>query len=321
MQIVETRGNLRLMGASMQDLRAKHNAFRELLPHSDHDSSIHSGEEGRWKEELLAEFLRTYLPPHIQVETGFIYSKDHSVASYQIDILLWDIRKSAPILRYGNAVIVDPACVVGAISVKSNLRPNDIPKELRELSNIKLLASVEDAPKPYTALFAYRTTVPSRRITQSVLEYYEERRNYSPPAERPGGPSKRIGISAAELIDSIVILDGDRWHISAPKPLPPDKKSGGSKAPESSLQATLLYYPNEQCVESAGFECDWRKSYEIISGCMRALPEWNEGLKNSLPNPSGDRAANSKKIELDCLYRPFKTRWMHPPAENAARNE
>ncbi len=81
----------------------------------------HWGEEGRYKEAILKNILRKFLPKNISVETGFIISSNnqHRI-SKQIDIIIYD--NSYPVLfSEGDFIITTMENVKGIIEVKSKI--------------------------------------------------------------------------------------------------------------------------------------------------------------------------------------------------------
>ncbi len=133
------------------------NLFRNLLPHNERQSSIHSGEEGRFVENLLVEFLRKTLPDGMAIASGFVVRvgrKKEITSSKQIDILIYDTRY-APLMKYGDAVVIHNLAVIAAISVKKNITLNEIKDETESLSFVGSLCGGNPNLKPYLAIFAF----------------------------------------------------------------------------------------------------------------------------------------------------------------------
>ena len=89
------------------------------------------GEEGRYKEIILREILRSFLPKRYGIGTGFAICKDDKVTS-QIDIIIYDKFKAdnnAEILKKGDFVIIESKSVVGIIEVKSSFDSNIFSKK------------------------------------------------------------------------------------------------------------------------------------------------------------------------------------------------
>ena len=129
--------------------------FRNLLPSVSANASIHPGEEGRFVESLVVEFLRKSLPSQLEVASGFIVSsKDTGVRSSQVDIVIYDKQRYVPIMKYGDAVVIHDKALVAAISVKKNIRRDEITSEFQALSKIGSMCGMNGNPKPYLAVFA-----------------------------------------------------------------------------------------------------------------------------------------------------------------------
>ncbi|PEM44326.1 DUF6602 domain-containing protein [Bacillus toyonensis] len=115
--------------------------------------------DGEWKESVLRNILRRYLPETIAVGRGFIYSPNR--CSTQIDILLYDV--SYPILfKDGDLVFVTPDAVRGIIEVKSNVTTQTLNVAFNKLvANARLInTSRPNAHNPcFTGLFSYETEI------------------------------------------------------------------------------------------------------------------------------------------------------------------
>lgn len=79
----------------------------------------HWGEDGRYKEIIVMNILRKFLPQNFSVGTGFIMNNnDYDSISTQIDIIIY--QNDYPIIfKEGDFVIVNSKNVVGVIEVKS----------------------------------------------------------------------------------------------------------------------------------------------------------------------------------------------------------
>ncbi|MEN0645452.1 DUF6602 domain-containing protein [Alkalicoccobacillus gibsonii] len=99
------------------EFNATKDRIRHLL------GSAHWGEDGRYKEVILMNFLKRFLPNNLEIGTGFI-KKGNSIST-QIDIIIYN-----PILptyfKENDFVIVQPKSVLGIIEVKSNPDRNKI---------------------------------------------------------------------------------------------------------------------------------------------------------------------------------------------------
>ncbi|MDY0339920.1 MAG: hypothetical protein RBS17_01740 [Coriobacteriia bacterium] len=172
--------------------------FRELLPHTDNDAAVHSGEEGRFVETLLAQFLEESLPARVAVGTGFVVDLELEVCSSQIDIIVYDRQEYVPYLRYGSAVVVPREAVLAAISVKKNLRYADIAPELQALGEIGSLCGMTGLGRPYLCLLGFdaKTGRDIPAVAQTVFGHIQS-----------AYPERQSRYSTNELVDAIIVLD------------------------------------------------------------------------------------------------------------------
>ncbi|MCU5101264.1 hypothetical protein OCA20_14240 [Bacillus cereus] len=127
--------------------------------------------DGEWKESVLRNVLRRYLPETITVGRGFIYSP--TGCSTQIDILLYDV--SYPILfKDGDLVFVTPDAVRGIIEVKSKVTSQTLKDVFDKLvTNARLInTSRPNNHNPcFTGLFSYETEIHDHnRVLQLLNE-------------------------------------------------------------------------------------------------------------------------------------------------------
>ncbi|NHC43627.1 hypothetical protein G6549_27710 [Bacillus sp. MM2020_1] len=95
------------------ELKASQNRVRFFI------NNYHWGEDGRFKEVLLMNYLKKVLPSNVSVGTGFV-RKGNEVSS-QIDLIIFN--NSCPTLfSEGDFIIVLPESVYGIIEVKSKIR-------------------------------------------------------------------------------------------------------------------------------------------------------------------------------------------------------
>ncbi|WP_157659733.1 DUF6602 domain-containing protein [Burkholderia ubonensis] len=177
--------------------------FRTLLPHQERDASIHSGEEGRFIELALSQYLREKLPQGIGVGSGFVIDVAGGWSSKQIDIILYDAANFAPVMRYGDAVVVPVQSVVGVLSVKRTLYKSQLANELLALTEIGSYAGGRGFPKPYLGIIAFGHE--KKKFEKVVLETFDGIKNhYSPNVDKKG---RLHYYSWNELIDSVIVFD------------------------------------------------------------------------------------------------------------------
>ena len=89
--------------------------------------NTHWGEEGRYKEAILKNVIRRFLPTNLSIGTGFIIRKnnDELQVSKQIDIIIYD--NTVPVLfSEGDFVITTYKNVRGIVEVKTKIRNGEL---------------------------------------------------------------------------------------------------------------------------------------------------------------------------------------------------
>lgn len=126
-----------------EELLALTNKVRNLI--------THWGEDGRYKEAVLKNVIRRFLPEKFSIGTGFVikqtYNRGEHLSSGQIDLLIYD--DASPVLfKEGDFVILTPDAVKGIIEVKANLQNQGISQVLRQANeNGQFIFSGKDNKK------------------------------------------------------------------------------------------------------------------------------------------------------------------------------
>ena len=97
----------------------------------------HPGEFGVYREKIVAEFLKPFLPTRLDIGSGFIIT-DKGNISTQCDIIIFD-KENTPIIENTEQRFFPVESVVGVIEVKSVLNKTKLTEALIKLSNIKKL--------------------------------------------------------------------------------------------------------------------------------------------------------------------------------------
>lgn len=154
----------------MEALLNTYKQFQILIPSDSQDASAHKGEDGRYVENLIREYLIRFLPKQLEVLTGFILRpavktglngrerKDkEDIHSTQLDLVIYDSFNYPIFQRLGDSVIVPPEGVIAIISIKKHLNDVDILKECNALKEASKLCSCKNIEGklmrgPYLAL-------------------------------------------------------------------------------------------------------------------------------------------------------------------------
>lgn len=189
----------------MDALLNTYRQFQTLIPSSKNAGAAHAGEDGRYVEYLIREYLQRYLPRDLEVLTGFILrpavscgnhdksrKEDEHEISGQLDIIVYDSAHYPIYQRFGDSVIVPPEGVVAVISVKKHLRIEDISHEIEMLGKASALCphrkgDGKNARSPFTALVTMEDKIGEQckdlltaeqkgeRAYRKLEEYYNSR--------------------------------------------------------------------------------------------------------------------------------------------------
>lgn len=150
-------GDARLFQESItQELDAIKNRVRHLI------GNAHWGEEGRFKEAVLKNVIRKFLPSNLSVGTGFILraegdSDDQNELSSQLDVIIYD--NTLPLLfSEGDFIITTANNIRAIIEVKSRITHNTFAQVVKQFDNsitpfIPLFIAREQ--KVFTGIFAF----------------------------------------------------------------------------------------------------------------------------------------------------------------------
>lgn len=113
--------------STTKELLALTNRVRNLI--------THWGEDGRYKEAVLKNVIRRFLPEKFTIGTGFVIKQTNNrgehLSSKQIDLLIYD--DASPVLfKEGDFVILTPDAVKGIIEIKANLQNQSLSDVLRQ---------------------------------------------------------------------------------------------------------------------------------------------------------------------------------------------
>lgn len=200
--------------------------FETLIPAPKGAGAEHKGEDGRFVEDLLREYLRRYLPKGLEVLTGFILRpavktgktgkerlSESDRHSTQLDIIVFDSASYPVFQRFGSSVIVPPEGVVGIISVKKHLYDGDIKKECEALFDAATLCETvySNNPKnkvrgPYLAVVSVKSKI--KKPKTDTLEWIFD--------QATSAYSEQSDVTFDKLVGFIGALD--EWSIFKRRP-------------------------------------------------------------------------------------------------------
>ena len=128
--------------------------------------SAHWGEEGRYKEEILKNILKRFLPNNLSVGTGFIVHGNNSensgsTISTQLDIIIYD-NNTPNLFSEGDFIITTEENVKGIIEVKTrvvnaNGQKNSIKHVIEKFQQLQSFTKFSETGKNsiFKGLFVY----------------------------------------------------------------------------------------------------------------------------------------------------------------------
>ncbi|MEZ5716432.1 MAG: DUF6602 domain-containing protein, partial [Paracoccaceae bacterium] len=168
-------------------LLAVYRQFETLLPSPNSEGAEHRGEDGRYVEALLRNYLQKYLPKDLEVLTGFILrpavktgkntrnrKKETDQHSTQLDIIVYDTGTYPVFQRMGETVIVPPEGVIAVVSAKKTLRNKDLSAECQALAAVaNICRSDEGKPQerrrgPFLALVGAGSQLTDIRVAKET---------------------------------------------------------------------------------------------------------------------------------------------------------
>ncbi|MDG4947369.1 hypothetical protein NYR72_01690 [Actinobacillus equuli subsp. haemolyticus] len=169
--------------------------FEILIPSKNTQGSAHNGEDGRFVESLIKEYIKKFLPKGLEVLTGFILrpavktgidgrerKDDEDKHSTQLDIIIYNSSNYPIFQRFGDSVIVPPEGVIAILSIKKTLKTDDIKKELEALKNASELCECNNGDqklrKPYLALISMRNNISNTKGKAEELVFEKIKNSY-----------------------------------------------------------------------------------------------------------------------------------------------
>jgi len=114
--------------------------------------SSHWGEEGRYKEAILRNVIKRFLPNNLSIGTGFVINKNNNYTpiSGQIDVIIYD--NTTPVLfSEGDFVITTYKNVKGIIEVKTKIRNDQLRGIIKDAKTNGMLIG----KKIFNGIFSY----------------------------------------------------------------------------------------------------------------------------------------------------------------------
>jgi len=125
------------------------------------------GEDGRYKEYILRNIIRKFLPSNLKIGTGFIVKNENEEykCSSQIDILIFDSSYSI-LFSEGDFFIVSPNSVKAIIEVKTNIENQSLNEAVEKINkNISFINN----HSVFAGIFSFEG-YPENNVTEENLK-------------------------------------------------------------------------------------------------------------------------------------------------------
>ena len=121
----------------MRLLQAVRNEAARIEAHVK-DSNLfgHMGDRGTFREGIISNFLRPFLPECYGLDSGEVFSEDGS-QSAEIDIVLYDAIFSTALFRGAKKMLFPAESVFGSIEVKSRLDSKELQIAIGNIASVK----------------------------------------------------------------------------------------------------------------------------------------------------------------------------------------
>jgi hypothetical protein len=127
----------------------------------------HAPTVGTFYEDALRAVVAEVLPASLTAGTGFVFDPQTRSCSKQLDMLIYDSTRAAPLYRRGEFAIVTPQMAISHSEIKKTLRPTDLRSIITTFLRSPLGTRPGDFPGLHrVAVFAYS----SRSSTASLLD-------------------------------------------------------------------------------------------------------------------------------------------------------
>lgn len=142
-----------------KEFKSYENRVRHLI------DDVHMGEDGRYKEVILMNYLKRVLPKNLSVGSGFVRNGE---ITRQIDIIIYD--NTYPLLfSEGDFVIANPENVKGIIEVKTTVDKYTLIDVMKKANKNGEIIIGKSKRQIFNGIFSYN----SRNCTD-ILEKFKE---------------------------------------------------------------------------------------------------------------------------------------------------
>lgn len=182
----------RFLGSITDELNANSNRIDYLISHSQ--------TKGNFREFLLRNILKKYIPQKFTVATGFIEN-----CARQCDIIIYDSQNYSPFFKEDELVVVPEKSVRAVIEVKTTLQTNSLTESLELLDEV---AGRRSFPAPFfKGIFAFKTDYKEvSSIARAIKEFYQIDDDYK---------SNKRGVEYLfQVVDAVSVISSHHLEVS-----------------------------------------------------------------------------------------------------------
>lgn len=154
----------------MKLLEAIRNSSAKLIAEFE-DSKLfeHKGEIGEYREQIISQLIRPFLPDCYGLGSGQIFSSNDEISN-QIDIVIYDNIFSNILFKNKNSSLFPCESVYGEIEVKSYLSTNELIKALDNIGSMQKLKRDSSTVLNITPIYEFKI--------DNTLQVGRDKKNY-----------------------------------------------------------------------------------------------------------------------------------------------
>ena len=130
-----------LIEERIDEFRSAFKRAKELFRDENKQNKLsHPGEFGTYREDIVRDFLHSFLPQRLAIDTGFIVNALEEVSG-QIDLIIYDPSLTPPLESKNRQRFFPVETVIAAGEVKSDVNRDQFTDALIRLSKVKEMRS------------------------------------------------------------------------------------------------------------------------------------------------------------------------------------
>nr|WP_315240995.1 DUF6602 domain-containing protein [uncultured Flavobacterium sp.] len=134
---------------NFENLKSSFDTSKKIFWDEEKKKLVHPGEFGSYRETLIHNWLRLYIPKKYGISSGFVINSENKIST-QCDIIIYDIFHTPQIQTVENQKFFPIETVLAVGEVKSDINSfADLKRYVEKLSEVKKMRSEIKKPRPY----------------------------------------------------------------------------------------------------------------------------------------------------------------------------